>query len=242
MARHFQDNVYAHPTVELADVVDRRRRRGEDGGRAHPLRQLAPVGVGLDAIDGRRTLRPRDADGAKTDGAEPADHHGVVFQRTGRGGMDGVAEWLLQGGDLRAQPARGPPAVLRGQQPVAGKGLVAILVEPGARTGSGFEHGRHGRHGVPLSGGLTRVLRWEFDQEGVMRAYVLINASAGKAIEVAKSLQGVKGIELADAITGEYAVIAAVEAPDVAGIGSVIVEKIQKIDGVFKTVTCLAVR
>jgi hypothetical protein len=28
----------------------------------------------------------------------------------------------------------------------------------------------------------------------------------------------------------------------VAGIGSVIVEKIQKIDGVFKTVTCLAVR
>ena len=75
-----------------------------------------------------------------------------------------------------------------------------------------------------------------------MRAYVLINASAGKAIEVAWSLQGVKGIELANDITGEYDVIAAVEAPDVAGIGSVIVEKIQKIDGVFKTVTCLAVR
>jgi len=33
-----------------------------------------------------------------------------------------------------------------------------------------------------------------------------------------------------------------VEAPDVAGIGSGIVENIQKIDGVFKTVTCLAVR
>ena len=33
-----------------------------------------------------------------------------------------------------------------------------------------------------------------------MRAYVLINASAGKAIEVARSLQGVKGIELADAM------------------------------------------
>src|SRR5439155_24412103 len=79
-------------------------------------------------------------------------------------------------------------------------------------------------------------------QEGAMRAYVLINASAGKAIEVARSRQGVKGIELADAITGEYDVIAAVEAPDVAGIGSIIVEKIQKIDGVFKTVTCLAVR
>jgi len=254
--------------------------------------------------------------------------------------MDGVAEWLLQGGDLRAQPGGVPPAVLRGQQHVAGKGPIAIdtehprvftevveatpalaagvvddmglsghegpgrevfdvrpgghdaprhlvteyprrkdvalgpfipvedvdvgaadggsgdldqdvralrlrdldLVDLGARTGSGFDHCRHGRHGFHLSGGQTRILRWKFDQEGVMRAYVLINASAGKAIEVAKSLQGVKGIELADAITGEYDVIAAVEAPDVAGIGSVIVEKIQKIDGVFKTVTCLAVR
>ena len=75
-----------------------------------------------------------------------------------------------------------------------------------------------------------------------MRAYVLINASAGKAIEVSRSLQGVNGIALADAITGEYDVIAQVEAPDVAGIGSIIVEKIQKIDGVFKTITCLAVK
>ncbi|HYM50802.1 MAG TPA: Lrp/AsnC ligand binding domain-containing protein [Candidatus Limnocylindrales bacterium] len=75
-----------------------------------------------------------------------------------------------------------------------------------------------------------------------MRAYVLINASAGKAIDVAKSLQGVQGITNADAITGEFDVIAQVDAPDVAGIGNVIVEKIQKVDGVFKTVTCLAVR
>lgn len=75
-----------------------------------------------------------------------------------------------------------------------------------------------------------------------MRAYVLINASAGKAIDVAKSLQGVAGITNADAITGEYDVIAQVDASDVAGIGNVIVEKIQKVDGVFKTVTCLAVR
>ena len=75
-----------------------------------------------------------------------------------------------------------------------------------------------------------------------MRAYVLINASAGRAIDVARSLAGVSGITNADAITGEYDVIAQVDAPDVAGIGNVIVEKIQKVDGVFKTVTCLAVR
>ena len=75
-----------------------------------------------------------------------------------------------------------------------------------------------------------------------MRAYVLINASAGKAIEVAKSLQGVNGIKNADAITGEYDVIAVCEAPDVNSIGPLIVDKIQKLDGVFKTGTCLAVK
>jgi DNA-binding Lrp family transcriptional regulator len=37
-------------------------------------------------------------------------------------------------------------------------------------------------------------------------------------------------------------VIAVCEAPDVNSIGSLIVDKIQKIDGVFKTITCLAVK
>ena len=54
--------------------------------------------------------------------------------------------------------------------------------------------------------------------------------------------EGVNGITAADAITGEYDVIAVCEAPDVNSIGSLIVDKIQKIDGVFKTVTCLAVK
>ncbi|HVC99548.1 MAG TPA: Lrp/AsnC ligand binding domain-containing protein [Candidatus Dormibacteraeota bacterium] len=75
-----------------------------------------------------------------------------------------------------------------------------------------------------------------------MKAYVLINASPGHAIDVAKALQGVSGISAADAITGEYDVIAVCEAKDVAGIGNLIVDKIQKVEGVFKTITCLAVR
>jgi len=75
-----------------------------------------------------------------------------------------------------------------------------------------------------------------------MKAYVLINASPGRALEVAKKMEGVGGITAADAITGEYDVIAVCEAKDVAGIGNIIVEKIQKVEGVFKTITCLAVR
>jgi DNA-binding Lrp family transcriptional regulator len=75
-----------------------------------------------------------------------------------------------------------------------------------------------------------------------MKAYVLINASPGRALEVAKKMENVTGITAADAITGEYDVIAVCEATDVNSIGSLIVDKIQKIDGVFKTITCLAVK
>ena len=75
----------------------------------------------------------------------------------------------------------------------------------------------------------------------MVRAYVLITATAGKALDVARQLQGKDGILAADAITGEYDVIAHVEAEDVAGVGRVIVDRVQPADGVFKTVTCLAI-
>jgi DNA-binding Lrp family transcriptional regulator len=74
----------------------------------------------------------------------------------------------------------------------------------------------------------------------MVRAYVLITATAGKALEVVQALKGQDGIIEADAITGEYDVIAQIKADDVAGIGRLIVDKVQSADGVFKTITCLA--
>ena len=76
----------------------------------------------------------------------------------------------------------------------------------------------------------------------MVRAYVLISASPGRAIDVAAKLSGQDGVIQADAITGEYDVIAQVQASDVAGVGALIVEKVQRVEGVFKTVTCLAVQ
>ena len=75
----------------------------------------------------------------------------------------------------------------------------------------------------------------------MVRAYVLVTTTAGKALEVMNALKGQDGITAADAITGEYDVIVQVQADDVAGIGRLIVDKVQAADGVFKTVTCLAV-
>jgi uncharacterized protein with GYD domain len=45
----------------------------------------------------------------------------------------------------------------------------------------------------------------------------------------------------ADAITGEYDVIAEVQAEDIAGVGRLVVEHVQA-SGVLRTITCLVVQ
>jgi len=74
-----------------------------------------------------------------------------------------------------------------------------------------------------------------------MKAYILISASSGRAREVAKELGRFAGILAADTITGEYDVVAVCEAADVNAIAGLIVDKVQKVEGVLKTVTCLAI-
>jgi DNA-binding Lrp family transcriptional regulator len=76
----------------------------------------------------------------------------------------------------------------------------------------------------------------------MVRAYVLITANPGRALDVVSDLQNQEGVLQADVITGEYDCIAHVEATDVAGIGRLIVDKVQAADGVFKTITCLAIQ
>ena len=75
-----------------------------------------------------------------------------------------------------------------------------------------------------------------------MKAYVLIHASPGRAIKLAAEIRSVPGILAADAITGEYDIIAVGEAPDVQSLGALVVNHIQKLEGVFKTTTCLVLR
>ena len=74
------------------------------------------------------------------------------------------------------------------------------------------------------------------------KAYVLINASPGHALDVARRLQGAPGIVRADAITGDYDVVALVEGSDINAVGTMIVERIQNVQGVYKTITCLVVQ
>jgi len=75
----------------------------------------------------------------------------------------------------------------------------------------------------------------------MVRAYILMTLEPGKAIDVVKRLRKESGVTQVDAITGEYDAIAQVEAKDVKGVGTLIVDRLQGVSGVVRTITCLAV-
>jgi DNA-binding Lrp family transcriptional regulator len=75
----------------------------------------------------------------------------------------------------------------------------------------------------------------------MVRAYILMTLEPGKAMDVVKRLRKESGVTQVDAITGEYDAIAQVEAKDVKGIGALIVDRLQGVSGVVRTITCLAV-
>lgn len=73
-----------------------------------------------------------------------------------------------------------------------------------------------------------------------MKAYVLVQTAVGKTGDVAKALRGEEGIKSADGVTGPYDVIAVVEATDLKAIGELVTKKIHPVEGVQRTLTCLA--
>jgi len=74
-----------------------------------------------------------------------------------------------------------------------------------------------------------------------MQAYLLINTEAGKALTVLSEIKKVSEIKYAHVVTGLHDVIALVEAESTKALADEIVNKIQKIDGIQRTVTCIVV-
>jgi DNA-binding Lrp family transcriptional regulator len=87
--------------------------------------------------------------------------------------------------------------------------------------------------------------RIERDGGTGMKAYVLVETSAGKTKAVKKALTKVKPgkcrVESLDAVTGPFDYIAVVEGPTLDDIGQLVTDGIGAIDGVTRTTTCLAV-
>ncbi|HSS11754.1 MAG TPA: Lrp/AsnC ligand binding domain-containing protein [Acidimicrobiales bacterium] len=68
--------------------------------------------------------------------------------------------------------------------------------------------------------------------------YVLIQTGVGKAAQVADKVATLDGVASADGVTGPYDVIVRVEADSVDELGRMVVDRIQLVDGVTRTMTC----
>ena len=69
-------------------------------------------------------------------------------------------------------------------------------------------------------------------------AYILISVAVGRARAVFEKLVKTPGVQHVDAISGPYDMIATVQAGDFNQIGTMVLDKIQAIDGVVDTITC----
>jgi len=72
------------------------------------------------------------------------------------------------------------------------------------------------------------------------RAYILIETQVGKSRDVATALRLISGVPSVDIITGDFDIIALVEAPDMVGIADLVTGHVQSITGVSRTITCVA--
>lgn len=72
----------------------------------------------------------------------------------------------------------------------------------------------------------------------VVQAYILVQTEVGKAAEVAAAIADVKGITLAEDVTGPYDVIVRAEAGNVDELGQLVVARVQNIEGITRTLTC----
>jgi DNA-binding Lrp family transcriptional regulator len=71
-----------------------------------------------------------------------------------------------------------------------------------------------------------------------MKAYMFINALHGQSLTVTKTIRAVPGVNVTDAITGDYDVVATIEARDLAELRDILAG-VQAVAGVIKTTTCM---
>lgn len=74
-----------------------------------------------------------------------------------------------------------------------------------------------------------------------MRAYVLINVRPGKVRDVVGGVSQLEGVRHADACWGLPDVFAYVETPDEKKLNVLVMDKIQKLEGVERTETHIVV-
>ena len=73
------------------------------------------------------------------------------------------------------------------------------------------------------------------------KAYILIETTLGTSNDVADTLSSLPGVEMVDTVTGPYDIVAAVEGSDLGAVGQLISNRIHRINGVVRTMTCFVI-
>jgi len=73
-----------------------------------------------------------------------------------------------------------------------------------------------------------------------MRAYIVIGTEAGKSRGVAQQIASLPGVKMADASWGSRDVFALVEVRETQELNELVLDKIQRVDGVRETNTHIA--
>ena len=75
----------------------------------------------------------------------------------------------------------------------------------------------------------------------MLSAYVLIETEVGKVAHVAQALGDLDGVQVAEDLAGPYDVIARVQAPGLDQLGRLVAARIQVVDRVTRTLTCMVI-
>jgi DNA-binding Lrp family transcriptional regulator len=72
----------------------------------------------------------------------------------------------------------------------------------------------------------------------MIEAYILIQTVAGRAPAVTEAISAIPGVVRAKSVTGPYDVIVRAEGPTVDDLGRLVVAQIQRVEGIYRTLTC----
>jgi DNA-binding Lrp family transcriptional regulator len=74
-----------------------------------------------------------------------------------------------------------------------------------------------------------------------MRAYLVVTAESGRARDIARAVSGLPGVKMADACWGVGDIYAVTEFASWPDLNALVLDKIQKMPGVMRTDTHVAV-
>ena len=76
----------------------------------------------------------------------------------------------------------------------------------------------------------------------MVEACILIQTEIGKAAKVAHEIANVDGVTASEVVTGPYDAIIHISAADVDSLGKLVVDRIQAVSGITRTLTCPVIK